>query len=144
MRQQAAVDLFCDVITQEMNNVQKADLLSGITAITPEFIKNWTISSHRELVPCLLRVLSTAAQTAVAKEKNKIKEPDMVLYSLIFFIHALSHCLNIALQRFAEAAELSTLIQLTWFSNYLWSIPMGDRMTADNCVSSVSHIWPIR
>ena len=55
IRQPAAVDLFSDVITQEMNIVQNTDLLPGIAAITPEFIKNWTISPHRELVPCLLR-----------------------------------------------------------------------------------------
>ena len=35
MRQPVTVDLFCDVITQEMNNVQKAELLPGIAAITP-------------------------------------------------------------------------------------------------------------
>ena len=78
IRRPAAVDLFSDVITQEMNIVQNTDLLPGIAAITPEFIKKWTISPHRELAPCLLRVLSTAAQTADAKEKNKIKKPDMV------------------------------------------------------------------
>jgi hypothetical protein len=78
MRRPVAVDLFGDVITQEMNNVQKTDLLPGVAAITPEFIKNWTISPHRELAPCLLRILSTAAQTADAKEKNKIKKPDTV------------------------------------------------------------------
>ena len=78
MRRPVAVNLFGDVITQEINNVQKAELLPGIAAITPEFIKNWSISPHRELAPCLLHVLSTAAQTADAKEKNKIKKPDMV------------------------------------------------------------------
>ena len=70
MRRPVAVDLFGDVITQEINNVQKAELLPGIAAITPEFIKNWTMSPHRELSPCLLRVLSTAAQTADAKKKQ--------------------------------------------------------------------------
>jgi hypothetical protein len=78
MRRPVAVDLFGDVITQEMNNVQKAELLPGIAAITPEFIQNWTVSPHQELAPCLLRVLSTAAQTTDAKEKNKIKKPDIV------------------------------------------------------------------
>ena len=89
MRQPATTDLFCDVITQEMNNVQKAEQLPGIAAITPEFIKNWSIFPRRELAPCLLHVLSTAAQTAVAKEKNKIKEPDMVC-SPVFFMRYLT------------------------------------------------------
>jgi hypothetical protein len=72
MQRPATFDIFRDVITQEMNNVQKAELLPGIAAITPEFINNWTILPPRELAPCLLHILSTAAQTAVAKEKNKI------------------------------------------------------------------------
>jgi hypothetical protein len=53
MRRPVAVDLFGDVITQEITKVQKAELLPGIAAITPEFIKNWTISPHRELAPCI-------------------------------------------------------------------------------------------
>ena len=83
MRQPVAVDLFGDVITQEISKVQKAELLPGIAAITPEFINNWSISPHRELAPCLLRVLSTVAQTTDAKEKNKIKKPNMV-HSFLF------------------------------------------------------------
>ena len=85
MRRPVAVDLFGEVITQEITKVQKAELLPGIAAITPEFIKRWTISTHRELAPCLFRVLSTVAQTTDAKEKNKIKKPDMVRS---FFFHA--------------------------------------------------------
>jgi hypothetical protein len=90
IRRPVTVDLFCDVITQEMNNVQKAELLPGIAAITPEFIKNWTVFPHQELAPCLLRVLSTAAQTTTAKEKNKIKEPDMVCSSNFFSMRYLT------------------------------------------------------
>ena len=133
MRQPATTDLFCNVITQEMNNVQKAELLPGIAAITPEFIKNWSIFPRRELAPCLLHILSTAAQTAVAKEKNKIKEPDMVC-SPDFSSCVLSNFLlfKIDLQCFAEAAELSTLIQFTWFCYSLRPIPMGYGMRTSN------------
>jgi len=71
-----------------MNAVQKAELLPGIAAITPEFIRKWTISSHKELAPCLLRILFAAGQTSAAKEKNKKKKPDMVSCSLptVFFL----------------------------------------------------------
>jgi hypothetical protein len=92
MRRPVAVDLFGDVITQEINNVQKVELLPGIAAITPEFIKNWTISPHRELAPCLLHILSTVAQTTDAKEKNKIKKPDMVRFHNFFYALLVSHC----------------------------------------------------
>jgi hypothetical protein len=71
MRQPETVNLFCETITEEMNYVQKAELLPGITAITPEFINGWTVSPHRELAPCLSQILSNAAQTATAKEKTR-------------------------------------------------------------------------
>ena len=101
MQQLVTVDIFCDVIMQEMNNVQKAELLPGIAAIIPKFIKNWTISPHQELAPSLLNVLSTVAQTTIVKEKNKIKEPDMVCSPVSFFIFPCIISLpmfNIALQ----------------------------------------------
>jgi hypothetical protein len=81
IRQSAAVDLVCDVITEEMNVVQKAERLPGVAAITPEFIKTWSVSTHRELIPCLSRILFAAAQTSIAEEKNKKKHPDMVCLS---------------------------------------------------------------
>ena len=86
----------------------------GSQLLPPEFIKNWTISPHRELAPFLLNVLFTAAQTTIAKEKNKIKEPDMVCSPVSFFFSCVISLpmFNIALQRFAEATELSTLIPL--------------------------------
>ena len=134
MRRPVAVDLFGDVITQEISKVQKAELLPGIAAITPEFINNWSISPHRELAPCLLRVLSTVAQTTDAKEKNKIKKPDMVCSPDFFScVTSISLYSTVALQHFTEAAELSTLIELTWFSNRLRAIPMGYGMcTSDD------------
>ena len=107
MRQPVTVDVFCDVITQEMNNVQKVELLPEIAAFTPEFIKNWTISPHWELAlaPFLLNVLSTAAQTTIAKEKNKIKEPDMVC-SCFFFLFFMRY--------------LTTYVQYS-FATFCWS-----------------------
>ena len=126
MRKPVAVDLFSEVITQEMNNVQKTELLPGIAAITPEFIKNWTISPHRELAPCLLRVLSTAAQTADAKEKNKIKKPDMVC-SPDFLFHALlvSHCsiqlCNILVKQLSYQRSSNSLGFQTIFGLFLWA-----------------------
>ena len=72
------VDLFCDVATEEMSAVQKAELLPGLTAVTPEFIQNWTVSTHQVLAPCIQLILLAAAQTSTAKEKNKKKNPDLV------------------------------------------------------------------
>ena len=71
MQQPVTVDLFCNVITQEMNNVQKAELLPGIAAITPKFIKNWTISPHRELAPSLLMFFPLRHRQPLQKRKTR-------------------------------------------------------------------------
>jgi len=79
MQKPAAMDIFCDVITEEMNGIQLAEQLPKIAAVTtPEFIRDWTVSSHQEIAPCIQRILLAAAQTSVAKEKNKKKVPDIV------------------------------------------------------------------
>jgi hypothetical protein len=83
IKKPATLDLICEVITEEMNSVQQAELLPGVAAVTPEFIMNWTVSAHPELAPCLLRILSTAAQTPIAKEKNKKKNPEVVCHILL-------------------------------------------------------------
>ncbi len=81
MRQPAAMDIFCDVITEEMNGIRLAEQLPKIAAVTtPESIRDWTVTSHREIAPCLYSILLAAAQTSVAKEKNKKKIPDTVRY----------------------------------------------------------------
>jgi hypothetical protein len=46
IRQTAALELVCDVVSEEMTCIQKEDSLHGIAAITPEFIKTWTIPQH--------------------------------------------------------------------------------------------------
>ena len=48
-----------------------------------------------------------------------------------FFFGVIS-LFKIDLQCSAEAAELSTLIQLNWFRNCFWPIPMGYRMCTTN------------
>ena len=81
MRQPTAMDIFCDVIAEEMNGIQLAEQLPKISAVTtPDSIRNWTVNSHRDIAPCIYRILMTAAQTSVARDKNKKKIPDTVRY----------------------------------------------------------------
>ncbi len=81
MQQPAALGLFCDVITEEMNAIQLVEQQPKIaTVTTPEFIRDWTVSSHQEIAPCIQRILLAAAQTSVAKGKNKKKIPDTVRF----------------------------------------------------------------
>lgn len=84
MRRPLAVDLFCDIISEEMDSVRDAELLPGTAAAaSPEFIMNWTVSTHEELAPSLLKILSAASQTSIAKEKNKKKNPEVVRICLL-------------------------------------------------------------
>ncbi|KAH9011587.1 hypothetical protein EDB84DRAFT_1590667 [Lactarius hengduanensis] len=71
-----ALEHVCGVIDKEMNLVKETDLLPGIAAITPDFIKSWTVSSTCDKAPFLTGILLRAAETSLAKEKNKIKRPD--------------------------------------------------------------------
>ena len=107
-RQPVTVELFCDVVTEEMNAVLKAELLPGIAAITPEFIRNWTVSSYQETAPSLLRILLSAAQTSTAKEK-KIRKRNQTWYVIIlvqsFFLSHLEQLCDILLRQLSTSAR---------------------------------------
>jgi len=75
--------LVASIINDEMDTVQKAEKLPGIASITPSFIEDWTICEERQRAPCLTQLLGVAAQTVLAKGKNKKKTPETVR-SLIF------------------------------------------------------------
>ena len=76
MQQSQGLGIFCDIINDEMNTVKGVEKLPGLAAITPEFIKSWSVPGCRELAPTLLtQILLSAAETRLAKEKNKIKSP---------------------------------------------------------------------
>jgi len=68
----------CDIVTEEMDAVQKSEYLSGVSTIMPKFIRTWSISDNSSQVPYLTQVLLTAAQTPVVKEKNKKKKSEAV------------------------------------------------------------------
>lgn len=78
LKQSQALKLICDIVSEEMNAVQKADQLPGIAAVDLEFLNNWAVSSDHEVAPCLFKILRSAAQTTRAQEQNKIKTPDVV------------------------------------------------------------------
>lgn len=135
IRQPAALDLVCDVITEEMNVVQKAERLPGIAAITtPDFINDWTVSPSTELAPCLSRMLYVAAQTATAEEKNKKKHPDVVCIFRInsSFVAIMLTYKFLALQYIAKATELPAFDTFPRFSNTHRTVPMGDRHRTPN------------
>ena len=73
-----ALEIVCQVIDEEMDSVTKGDILPGISAITPDFIKSWTVADAQEHAPFLKGVLLRAAQTSLAKENNIQKDPHAV------------------------------------------------------------------
>ena len=76
----AAFETVTDMVQEEMDRVRKADQLNSLTDITPSFIESSTVldPSRRKLTPCLLRVLTAAAQTPLSRERNERKDPKMV------------------------------------------------------------------
>jgi hypothetical protein len=74
-----AVDLTCEIVDSEME-VTKRELSMGVSDVTPEFMASWSLNGNRalELTPVLSRVLSSAAQSSRAAERNKLKSPTTV------------------------------------------------------------------
>lgn len=73
-----ALGLICQKVTAEMDVVKSVEKLPGLNEITPEFINGWKVLGHQETAPILSRILLTAAESASAKGKNKIKSPTSV------------------------------------------------------------------
>ena len=73
-----ALQLVQDIVDEEMDAVNKENKISGISAITPEYIESWSVSSSRAQAPVLTDILFNAAQTARAKDHNKRKRLDAV------------------------------------------------------------------
>jgi hypothetical protein len=73
-----ALDLICTIVGDEMDKVHDVDQLSGLADITPEFIDSWSISCNRDIAPFTTGVLLSAAQSSLAKERNKKKKPNAV------------------------------------------------------------------
>jgi hypothetical protein len=87
-----ALELVCGVIDEEMDSVNKADLLPGLAAITPDFIQAWTVSNLQDRAPFLMEILLRAAETSLAKEKNKIKCPDAVRSAPVYRVILILVC----------------------------------------------------
>ncbi|KJA21719.1 hypothetical protein HYPSUDRAFT_202642 [Hypholoma sublateritium FD-334 SS-4] len=68
----------CEIVSEEMDEVKKVEKISGLSSITPEFIKSWTICDHADLAPWTTKILLAAAETSAACEKNKLKTPDAI------------------------------------------------------------------
>lgn len=73
-----ALKIICEAIDEGMDTVTKGELLPRISAITPDFVKLWTVGEVGKQAPILTAMLIHVAQTSVAKETNKKKNPEAV------------------------------------------------------------------
>ena len=91
LKSESGLKLVCEIIGGKMDEVQKVEKLSTLASVTPEFIKDWSISGCPELAPCMTEILLAAAETSLAHEKNKKKMPDAVRISTLFHVQYNTH-----------------------------------------------------
>ena len=48
MQQSQGLGIFCDIINDEMDTVKGVEKLPGLAAITPKFIKSWSVSGCKD------------------------------------------------------------------------------------------------
>ncbi|KAF8257109.1 hypothetical protein EI94DRAFT_1774626 [Lactarius quietus] len=71
-----ALSIVCDAVEEEMDVITKEEVLPGLSAVSPEFIKLWAIADVSNQAPFLMQVLCRAAQTSRANENNRKKHPN--------------------------------------------------------------------
>ena len=75
-----------DIIRREMATASLSMKAHTNKDITPEFLQNWTVTSHRDSAPLLYSVLHAAAESPLQEERNMYKKPDKVrCFSPLFF-----------------------------------------------------------
>ncbi|KAF8149569.1 hypothetical protein B0H34DRAFT_679328 [Crassisporium funariophilum] len=74
----SGLQFVCEIVSDEMDNVKQVENLPGLSHITPDFIKSWTIHDHADLAPWTTKILLLAAETLQAQSKNKIKTPQAI------------------------------------------------------------------
>ncbi|KAF8184459.1 hypothetical protein BJ912DRAFT_927826 [Pholiota molesta] len=71
--------LVCEVIGDKMDDVQQVEKISGgLSSITPEFIRSWSIADYSDLAPATTKILLSAAETSLAHERNTKKSPNAI------------------------------------------------------------------
>ena len=87
-----ALVLVCEDIDKEMNTIAQEDFLTGLADITPDFIKSWTVENSCKRAPVLTKILQRAAQTSLAKTRNKKKHPRAVCFNYRCYTFLLIFC----------------------------------------------------
>lgn len=81
-----ALELICDTVYEEMDNVTKELYCPSLASLTPETIESWTLENSVvpavNKAPVFSAILAHAAQTKKAKRRNKRKNPKTVSLEL--------------------------------------------------------------
>ncbi|KAF7337280.1 hypothetical protein MSAN_02280500 [Mycena sanguinolenta] len=70
------VEFAREIVAEEMTVRRQESILSGIAAVSPEFMQNWNLEEAIDTTPFLTAILEAAAQTERAKLENKGKNPE--------------------------------------------------------------------
>jgi hypothetical protein len=128
MQQSHGLGIFCDIINDEMDAVKGVEKLTGLAAITPEFIKSWSVSGCKELAPTLTQILLSAAETPSAKEKTRLGGDHPDYYTLHSALTQVLHGLLLNAWRrecgFDNLKNLPKIFpsHLTQIGSTVWSI----------------------
>jgi hypothetical protein len=103
--------------------VVNKDFNMSIADASPEYLKNWDLGANisNEKAPILQRILHSAAQKDVAKEKNKIKDPHTIRVTCLFLQPFRQRCHCPA--RFAISSLLSWRMHAPSVA-YTFSVPL--------------------
>ncbi|KAJ7712403.1 hypothetical protein B0H14DRAFT_2645286 [Mycena olivaceomarginata] len=70
------VEFACEIVAEEMEVRRKKSILSGIAAVSPDFMQNWNLEEENDTTAFPKAILEAAAQTERAKLENKGKSPE--------------------------------------------------------------------
>ncbi|KAJ7251794.1 hypothetical protein B0H12DRAFT_1202684 [Mycena haematopus] len=121
------VDFACQIVAEEMQIRRQKSILSGIAAVSPDFMRTWNLEEEIDSTPFLTAILETAAQTERAKLENKGKNPDKMC--------------RVITQQLTYQSSTRCLAFQAAFGLFLWSTGSA-RQTIDalfRCRLSVSY-----
>jgi len=108
----STTDLVCnDMVTEEMNTIQKAEILPGNVAVTPEFIRNWTVKNSCPV--------AAAAQTSITKEDKETRHGTLSPSCKVIFLNR-------------SKRPCGVLVKATGLPNCFRSFLMGYWLCASN------------
>ncbi|KAJ7218534.1 hypothetical protein GGX14DRAFT_356904 [Mycena pura] len=69
----------CETVADEMESLHRVSIIPRVSAVTPDFIENWSLDKDLDATPFLTSILTAAAQTDRAEDSNKLKRPDKMI-----------------------------------------------------------------